>query len=75
MNCISFEIEPALHQAVRAAAAARGITTRQFMAEALVEHPRREANRWDTESVFNLSLPAPQRDWDNERDAVYDELG
>ncbi len=72
MNCISFEIEPALHQAVRAAADARAITTRQLIVEALVEYLRQEDNRRDT---FNLSLPALQRDWDNDYDAVYDELG
>lgn len=75
MSRINVDIEPALHRAVRAAAVTRGITVRQFIEEALVEHLRLEDNRRDTNAVFRLSLPALQRDWDNEHDAAYDELG
>lgn len=75
MSRISFEVEPELHRAVRVAAASRGMTVRRFMLEALEEYMRREADRRDTEEVFAISLPALARDWDNELDAEYDELG
>lgn len=75
MSRISFEVEPAVHRAVRVAAASKGLTVRQFMLEALEEYMKREADRRDTEEVFALSLPALERDWDNELDAEYDELG
>lgn len=51
------------------------MTVRQFMLEALEEHLKQEDNRRDTEEVFGLSWPALQRDWDNELDAEYDEVG
>ncbi|MBA2276818.1 MAG: hypothetical protein H0W06_03560 [Chloroflexia bacterium] len=75
MSRISFEVAPELHREVRVLAAAKGITVRQFMLEALEEHLRQEANRQDTEEVFGISGPALQRDWDNEWDAAYDKLG
>ena len=75
MSRISFEVEPELHRAVRVSAASKGMTVRQFMLEALEEHLRQEANRQNTQEVFRISLPSLQRDWDNERDAVYDRLG
>ena len=74
MSRISFEVEPGIHRAVRMTAASKGITVRRFMLEALEEHLEREANRADTQEVFGISLPAMQRDWDNELDAEYDEL-
>ena len=75
MSRISFEVEPGIHRAVRMTAASKGITVRQFMLEALQEHLRQEANRQDTQETFEISLSALQRDWDNELDAEYDELG
>lgn len=75
MSRISFEVEPGIHRAVRITAAAKGITVRQFMLEALEEHLGQEANHQDTQETFRLSLAALQRDWDNELDAEYDELG
>ncbi len=75
MSRISFEIEPALHRAVRVAAAAKGMTVRQFMLETIEERLRQEANGRDTDELFGIAGPALQRDWDNEWDAVYDKLG
>lgn len=75
MSRISFEVEPEIHRAVRVTAAAKGITVRQFMLEALQEHLRQDTNRRDTEEVFGISLPALERDWDNDLDAEYDEFG
>lgn len=75
MSRISFEVEPEIHRAVRVTAAAKGVTVRQFMLEALEEHLRQEANRRDSEEVFGISLPALERDWDNDLDAEYDDLG
>lgn len=75
MSRISFEVEPEIHRAVRVTAAAKGVTVRQFMLEALEEHLKQETNRRDTEEVFGISLPALERDWDNDLDAEYDELG
>lgn len=75
MSRISFEVEPEIHRAVRVTAAAKGVTVRQFMLEALEEHLKQETNRRDTEEVFGISLPALERDWDNDLDAEYDEFG
>lgn len=75
MSRISFEVEPEVHRAVRVAAASRGMTVRQFMLEALEEYLKQGTNRQDTEEVFGISVPALQRDWDNELDAEYDEFG
>jgi hypothetical protein len=40
------------------------------MHEALEAQLRQEANRQETAELFAISLPALQRDWENERDAV-----
>lgn len=72
---ISRELEPNLYRALLKAAAARGITIQEFMLEALTAHLRQENNRQDTAELFAISAPARQRDWDNEDDAAYDELG
>jgi hypothetical protein len=73
MSRISFEVEPKIHRAVRVTAAAKGITVRQFMLEALEERLTQEANSQDTEETFRISLSTLERDWDNELDAEYDE--
>lgn len=75
MSRISFEVEPELHRAVRMMAASKGVTVRRFMMEALEEHLKQEANRQDTGETFRVSMPALERDWDNELDAEYDDLG
>lgn len=75
MSRISFEVEPELHRTVRTMAASKGVTVRRFMLEALDEHLKHEANRQDTGETFRISLAALERDWDNELDAEYDDLG
>ncbi|CAN5895648.1 hypothetical protein BH23ACT11_BH23ACT11_29860 [soil metagenome] len=75
MSRISFEVEPEIHRKVRMTAAAKGVTVRQLMLEALEGQLKQEANYQDTEEVFGISLPVLQRDWDNDLDAEYDELG
>lgn len=75
MSRISFEVEPEIHRKVRMMAAAKGVTIRQLMLEALEEHLKQEVNHRDTEEVFGISLPILERDWDNDLDAEYDELG
>ena len=75
MSRISVVVEPALHRAVLAAAAARGCTIQEFMLAALAAQLRQETNRQDTAELFAISSPAHQRDWDNEYDAAYDDPG
>jgi hypothetical protein len=75
MSGISFEVEPEIHRAVKITAASQGITVRQFMLDALHDRLKQQANLQATEETFAISLPTLQRDWDNDLDAEYDDLG
>jgi hypothetical protein len=75
MSRISVEVALALHRTVLDVVAVRGITVQEFMLDALANQLRWKVNVQDTAEVLAISAPALQRDWDNECDAAYDELG
>ncbi len=74
---LAIGIDPGLREGIVAAAAARGISVRDYVAAVLREALNSQAGEpaADQASVWSrLSVPVFARDWESDADAVYDDL-
>lgn len=77
LSSLSIEVEAELRQRIEDAAAARHLSTRDFVVAALrrAVNDRGGPDRPATASEWTrLSASAFARDWDSDADAVYDDL-
>jgi hypothetical protein len=70
---LSVDVLPEEHRQIKAMAALRGLSIREFVRECIQEHLRRETEDSDLMAMTTRLGTVFEQVWDNEKDSAYDE--
>ncbi len=71
---MSIEVSLEEHKKIKALAALHGNTIKEYVLECLRERMRQESEEKDILKITTSINPVLKELWDNEKDAIYDEL-